>query len=112
MAQKRSLEREEEEAGEYFNSLNTQLIKLQAQLAEAAGYLSRIRKTRKKAEERGEELFHRGVAEADAEVAAEQSAVQDLQQLGVLNDIDQSSLGVSLNFTNLGPLIPHTRGTS
>jgi hypothetical protein len=112
MSQKRSLEREEEEAGEHFDSLNAQLLELQNQLAEAAGRLSRIRKTRKKAEERGEELFRRGVAEADAEVAAEQSAVQDLQQLGVPNDVDWSSLGVGLDFEDLGPLIPPNGETS
>lgn len=112
MFQKRSLEREEEEAGEHFDSLNAQLFELQNQLAEAAGRLSRIRKTRKKAEERGEELFRRGVAEADAEVAAEQSAVQDLQQLGVPNDVDWSSLGVGLDFEDLGPLIPPNGETS
>lgn len=110
MAQKRSLEREEEEAGEHFDSLNAQMIELQSKLAEAAGRLSRIRKTRKKAEERGEELFRRGMAEADAEVAAEQAAVQDLQQLGVPNDVDWSSLGVGLEFADLGPLVP-TEGT-
>ncbi|KAH0526272.1 hypothetical protein TsFJ059_009618 [Trichoderma semiorbis] len=106
LAQRQALERQEEETGEQVESLNAQMLELQTQLAEALSRLSRIRKTRKKAEERGEELFRRGMEEEDAEVAAEQSAVHDLQQLGVPNDVDWSSLGVGLEFADLGPLVP------
>ncbi|KAL6790273.1 hypothetical protein GGI42DRAFT_337088 [Trichoderma sp. SZMC 28013] len=48
LAQRRALERQEEDTGDQVESLNAQMIELQAQLAEALGRLSRIRKTRKK----------------------------------------------------------------
>lgn len=75
-AQEDALEREEEETGERVESLNAQMLELQSKLAEELGRLSRIRKTRKKAKERGEELFRRGIIEEDAAVAAEQSSEQ------------------------------------
>lgn len=75
-AQEEALEREEEETGERVESLNAQMLELQSKLAEELGRLSRIRKTRKKAKERGEELFRRGIMEEDAAVAAEQSSEQ------------------------------------
>lgn len=75
-AQESALEREEEETGERVESLNAQMLELQSKLAEELNRLSRIRKTRKKAKERGEELFRRGMIEEDAAVAAEQSFEQ------------------------------------
>lgn len=67
LAQQRKLDNDEEEASEKLLSLHSELARLQSQLAEAAGSLSRIRKIRRKVKERGADLFERGMQELDAE---------------------------------------------
>lgn len=50
----------------------------------------------------------RGMQELDEE----DRVVNDLQHMGVPNDVDWSSLGVGFEFTDLGPLIPQNGETS
>jgi len=106
--QHKKLEAEEEAAGEALESLQVQLSELQAKLSEAVNRLSRIRRTKSRMKERSEELVRRGMQELDEE----DGVVNDLQQLGVPNDVDWPSLGVGLEFADLGPLIPQSEETS
>lgn len=106
--QQKRLEAEEEAAGEALESLQAQLTDLQVKLSEAVNRLSRIRRTKSKMKERGSELVRRGMRELDEE----DGVVSDLQHMGVPNDVDWSSLGVGLDFEDLGPLIPPNGETS
>ena len=115
ISQQQKLDAEEEEASENLLALHTQLAELQSQLAAAAGRLSRIRKIRSRVKGKSAELFERGMRELDAEddlVPAldghEQALVEDLQSIGVPNDVDWSSFGLGLEFESLGPLVPGT----
>ncbi|PTB34720.1 hypothetical protein M441DRAFT_63226, partial [Trichoderma asperellum CBS 433.97] len=99
--QQKKLEAEEEAAGEALESLQSQLSELQVKLSEAVSRLARIRRTKSKMKERGSELVRRGMQELDEE----DGVVNDLQHMGVPNDVDWSSLGVGLEFADLGPLI-------
>ena len=89
------------------------MCELQAQMAEAASRLARIRKIRKKTKERGSELLRRGLQELDAEDdvlpaldAHEYWVADDLQSLGVPNDPDWTSFGLGEEFAGLGPIVP------
>jgi hypothetical protein len=107
--QKQRLEDDEEAAEQ-------RLVELQSQLSEAVGRLSRIRKIRKRVQNRSAELVERGLAELDKEVsgpppdllpalaAHEEWMVTDLRDMGVPNDADWSALGLS-DFADVGPLV-------
>lgn len=90
---------------------------LQTKLATALGRLSRLRKMRKAAKARGEELFARGIRQLDEEdgvlplggdnlslEAQEANVVQDLQEWGASGVVDWSSLGFGEEFSDLGPV--------
>ncbi|CRK20288.1 hypothetical protein BN1723_017859 [Verticillium longisporum] len=90
---------------------------LQTKLATALGRLSRLRKMRKAAKIRGEELFARGIRQLDEEdgvlplcgdnlslEAQEANVVQDLQEWGASGVVDWSSLGFGEEFSDLGPV--------
>lgn len=109
--QQEKLEAQEEEAGDKVLVLHKELMELQSSLAEAVSRLQRIRKIKKRVKERGAELFERGMQELDKEdnilpalQSHEEWVVNDLQSLGVPNDIDWASLGLGEEFNDVGPL--------
>jgi hypothetical protein len=95
LASQKKLEADEEAAEEA-------LFALQQQLSTAVNRLTRIRRIRKKVEERGSELLRRGLQELDAEdgtvpcpLEAQESFVTgELRNLGVPEDVDWGSLGL------------------
>jgi hypothetical protein len=110
--QQKKLEAEEEEAGDAVLVLHSQLAELQSSLATAVSRLARIRKIKKRVKEKGSELFERGMQELDREdgilpalESHENWVVNDLQSLGVPNEVDWQSLGLGEEFNGLGPLL-------
>lgn len=110
--QQQKLEKEEEEASDDLLALHEKMAELQSSLAAAAGRLSRIRKIRARAKAKGSELFQRGMEELDKEDGLlpaldshEHFVVEDLQSMGVSNEVDWSSLGFGSDFVDLGPLV-------
>jgi hypothetical protein len=132
--QQRKLEAEEDEAGDDIISLNQQVAALQSKLSLAAARLARVRKIRRKVQERKSEALRRGlqglddsdgaswvpslveVPDADGRVevalgpvftsAVESQAVAELSSLGVSGDVDWASLGLGSGFAELGSLEP------
>lgn len=103
-SQRKKLESEEEKAED-------DLLELQQKLSEAVSRLSRIRKIRKRVVAKSDEALERGLAEADVEdgivpalTAHEQWVAQDLSALGVPDNFDWSSVGLS-EFSDVGPLL-------
>jgi hypothetical protein len=112
VAQQRKLDADEEEAGDEVIQLQAKMSALQSQLADAASRLARIRRIRKKTKERSSELFRRGIQELDSEdgvlpalEAHEHWVVEDIQALGVPNDVDWEALGLGSEFQDVGPLL-------
>lgn len=98
------MEREEQEAEEALEVLQTQL-------ATALGRLSRLRKQKRFLKERGSDLIRRGMqsveeweAEEKSLEAQEMRVVEDLAAWGAPNETDWSSFGTG--FVDLG--IPAT----
>ncbi|CCF44382.1 hypothetical protein CH063_13814 [Colletotrichum higginsianum] len=111
-AQQREWDEKEEKAGEELLKLHEELARLQSLMATAAGRLARIRKTRKLVRDRQAETFRRGMKEIDesdalesALGAHERGVVEELQFMGVSNDVDWSSFGLGDDFSGLGPLV-------
>jgi len=76
------------------------LIELQAKLSAAVSRLARIRRIRNGVKAKSEELFNRGMDELEQESetlaaldAHEILVVNDLQNLGVPNEVDWSQFG-------------------
>ncbi|KAL0940156.1 uncharacterized protein CTRU02_206766 [Colletotrichum truncatum] len=84
----------EEQASDALLDLHEKLARVQAEVAEAAGRLSRIRAIRKKVKERHVETFSRGMQELEEDDvlpaldAHESGVVGDLQFQGVENNPD------------------------
>lgn len=100
---RKKLEGDEQEAEEA-------LFVLQQQFSVAVNRLTRIRKTRKRIEERSKELVQRGMQELDSEDGISKSLesgdrfiVDDLRGMGVSGEVDWSSLG--LGDPSLDPLL-------
>jgi hypothetical protein len=92
---------DEEQASESLLSLHNELAALQSRLNDAAGRLSRVRKTRAKVKQRKSEAIRRGLKgleEDDGVLSAldahERWVVSDLQSAGVPNDVDWSLFGL------------------
>ncbi|KAK2738513.1 hypothetical protein CKAH01_18757 [Colletotrichum kahawae] len=88
------VEEKEEQASDTLLGLHEKLARVQAEVAEAAGRLSRIRAIRKKVKERYVETFSRGMQELEEDDvlptldAHESGVVSDLQFQGVENNPD------------------------
>lgn len=111
--QQKKLDADEEVANQNLEDIHKQMVELQAQLSTAVARLSRIRRIRNKVKERSSELFRRGMEELDKEDdvvpvlnSHESHIVDDLQFMGVPNDVDWASLGLGDEFTNASPLVP------
>ncbi|KAK2773991.1 hypothetical protein CKAH01_13336 [Colletotrichum kahawae] len=109
--QRQEWEAKEEQASDALLGLHEKLARVQAEVAEAAGRLSRIRAIRKKVKERHVETFSRGMQELEEDDvlpaldAHESGVVGDLQFQGVENNPDWASFGIGEEFADLGPLL-------
>ncbi|CCF44766.1 hypothetical protein CH063_03421 [Colletotrichum higginsianum] len=110
--QRQEWEEKEEQASDALLGLHEKLARVQAEVAEAAGRLARIRTIRKKVKERHLETFSRGLQELEDDEllsaldAHEQGVVGDLQSIGVPNEVDWPSFGIGEEFADLGSLVP------
>lgn len=115
--QQKRLEVEEDKAGEALLGLHAQMERLQSQMSDAVARLARIRKIKKRVKDRSAAEFERGMQELDKEddvlpalESHEQWVVHDLQELGIPNEVDWSSLGLGDGFNDVGPLVPSCAG--
>jgi len=95
------------------------LIELQAKLSAAVSRLARIRRIRNGVKAKSEELFNRGMDELEQESetlaaldAHEILVVNDLQNLGVPNEVDWSQFGLGGDFGDVNQLVTSPGGPS
>lgn len=112
LTHEKKLKNDEEEASDALLEIHERMAKLQAEMAAAAGRLSRIRKIRSRVSSKRSEAVRRGLQGLDEEDELlgaldghERCLVQDMQVMGVPNDIDWSSLGLGEEFENATPLV-------
>jgi hypothetical protein len=112
LSQQRKLDAEESEASKDLVEIHRQMTDLQTQLSTALGRLDRIRKIRDRVKGKTIVEVQRSMLELDKEDGLlpaldshEQFVVEDLQSMGVPNEVDWSTFGFENDFADLGPLV-------
>jgi hypothetical protein len=113
LAHHEKLDAEEDKANLDLLQLHEKMTEIQSQLSTAVGRLARIRKIRNHVKGKSLELAERGMLELDKEDkilpaldSHEHYVVDDIQSMGVPNDVDWASFGLGEEFAELGPLVP------
>lgn len=117
IVQQKKLVEEEENADKQILLLHGEMTRIQADLSAALGRIQRIRKIRSRVQHKARTEIARGMQELDKEDeivpaldAHEHYLLEDAHFMGVTPETDLNSLGLGLDFSDLGPLFPVSAG--